>query len=101
MGLRHIRIDRHVEARWSPFDVAQHQVLHCIQADCSTRDCVAHRGSDLIGAEYTRPARLPSAAIILAIYDSWIRQSDSLGFHRGDNCIDAQEIGSDRLSERR
>jgi len=52
MGLRQIRIDRHVEARRSPFDTAQHQMLHGIEADCSTRDGVAHRGSDLIGAEY-------------------------------------------------
>src|SRR5262245_24604310 len=52
MGLRQIRVDRHVEARRSPFDAAQHQVLHCIEADCSARDGVAHRGSNLIGAEY-------------------------------------------------
>src|SRR5450432_3289113 len=52
MSLRQIRIDRHVEARRSPFDTTQHQVLHGIEADCSTRDGVAHRGSDLISAEY-------------------------------------------------
>ena len=52
MGTRQIRIDRHVEARRSPFDAAQHQVLHGIEADCSTRDGVAHRGRDLIGAEH-------------------------------------------------
>jgi hypothetical protein len=31
---------------------AQHQVLHGIEADCCTRDGVAHRGRDLIGAEH-------------------------------------------------
>ncbi len=40
---RQIGIDRHVEARWSPFDVAQHQVLHCVESDCSARDGVAPR----------------------------------------------------------
>jgi hypothetical protein len=52
MGSRQIRIDRHVEARRSSFDVAQHQVLHCIEADCSPRDRIAHRSGDLIGAEH-------------------------------------------------
>src|SRR5258706_6722820 len=62
MGLRQIRVDRHVEARWSPFDAAQHQVLHCIEADCSARDSVAHRGSNLIGAEYLSGAPGSTAA---------------------------------------
>jgi hypothetical protein len=35
---RQIRVDCHVEARRSPFDAAQHQVLHGIDADCSARD---------------------------------------------------------------
>src|SRR5271168_4154836 len=52
MSLRQIRIDRHVEAGRASFDAAQHQVLHGIEADCSTRDGVAHRGRDLIGAEH-------------------------------------------------
>ena len=52
MGLRQIRIDRHVEARRASFDAAQHQVLHGIEADCSTRDGVAYRASHLIGAEH-------------------------------------------------
>src|SRR5258706_11454040 len=54
-------------ARWSPFDAAQQQVLHCIEADCSARDSVAHRGSNLIGAEYLhqpqRPSRWPKASM--------------------------------------
>jgi hypothetical protein len=33
------------------FDAAQHQVLDGIEADCSTPDGVADRGSHLIGAE--------------------------------------------------
>ncbi|MGH6671459.1 MAG: hypothetical protein ACRECV_05720, partial [Xanthobacteraceae bacterium] len=43
---------RHVEARRASFDAAQHQVLHGIEADCSTPDGIAYRGSHLIGAEY-------------------------------------------------
>ena len=66
MSFRQIRIDRHVEARRSPFDAAQHQVLHCIEADCSARDGVAHRGSDLIGAEYLhQPQNLHELALAL------------------------------------
>ena len=45
------RIDRHVEARRSSFDSAQHQVLHGIKANGAARDGVAHRGSHLIGAD--------------------------------------------------
>ena len=45
MGPRQIRIDRHVEARRSTFDVAQHQVLYCLTTpyghrDVLVRDCV-------------------------------------------------------------
>src|SRR5271157_4514276 len=66
MGLRQIRIDCHVEAGWSPFDAAQHQVLHGIEADCSTRDGVAYRGRDLIGAEYLhQPQNLDELALAL------------------------------------
>jgi hypothetical protein len=66
MGPRQIRIDRHVEARWSPFDVAQHQVLHCIEADCSSRDRIAHRSGDLIGAEHLhQPQNLHELALTL------------------------------------
>ena len=66
MGLRQIRVDRHVEARRSPFDAAQHQVLHGIEADCSARNGVAHRGSDLIGAEYLhQPQNLHELALAL------------------------------------
>src|SRR5471030_264268 len=74
MGLRQIRIDRHVEARRSPFDAAQHQVLHCIEADGSARDGVAHRGSDLIGAEYLhQPQNLHELALALLTHP---------GFHK-------------------
>jgi hypothetical protein len=55
-GPGQIRIDRHVEARRSPYDVAQHEVLHCIEADCSSGDRIAHRGGDLIGAEHLQLA---------------------------------------------
>jgi len=66
MSLRQIRIDRHVEARRSPFDTAQHQVLHGIEADCSTRDCIAYRGGHLIGAEYLhQPQNLHELAFAL------------------------------------
>ena len=66
MGLRQIRIDRHVEARRAPFDAAQHQMLHGIEADCSTRDGVANRGSDLIGAEHLhQPQNLDELALAL------------------------------------
>src|SRR5664279_4485260 len=65
-SLWQIRIDCHVEARRSPFNAAQHQVLHCIEADCSTRDGVAHRGSNLIGAEYLhQPQNLHELALAL------------------------------------
>ena len=53
IGLWQIRIDCHVEARRSPFNAAQHQVLHCIEAGCSTRDGVAHPLSD--GCQTHRP----------------------------------------------
>ena len=66
MGLWQIRIDRHVEARRSPLDAAEHQVLHGIEADGSARDGVAHRGSDLIGAEYLhQPQNLDEFALAL------------------------------------
>src|SRR3954462_4882606 len=66
MGLRQIRIDRHVEARRSPFDAAQHQVLDGIEADRSPCDGVAHRGSNLIGAEYLhQPQNLDKLALAL------------------------------------
>ena len=69
MGLRQIRIDRHIEARRSPFDAAQHQVLHGIESDCSTCDGVANRGSNLIGAEYLhQPQNLHELALALLAY---------------------------------
>src|SRR5271168_961680 len=66
MGLRQIRVNRHVEAWRSPFDAAQHQMLHCIEADCSARNGVAHRGRDFIGAEYLhQPQNLYELALAL------------------------------------
>jgi len=48
---------------------AQQQVLHCIEADCSARDSVAHRGSNLIGAEYLhQPQNLHELALALLAY---------------------------------
>ena len=50
----------------SPFDAAQHQVLHGIEADCSTRDGVPYRGRDLIGAEHLhQPQNLDELALAL------------------------------------
>ena len=44
----------------------EHQVLHGIEADGSARDGVAHRGSDLIGAEYLhQPQNLDEFALAL------------------------------------
>jgi hypothetical protein len=69
-----IRIDRHVEARRSPFDAAERQVLHGVKADCSARDCVSHRGSDLIGAEHLhQPQNLHELALALLAHP---------GFHK-------------------
>src|SRR5271169_6337693 len=72
MGLRQIRIDRHVEAWRASFDAAQHQMLHGIEADCPTRDGVAYRGSDFIGAEYLRqPQNLDELALALFAHPSF------------------------------
>src|SRR6476660_7449002 len=76
MGLRQIRIDRHVEARRSPFDAAQHQVLDGIEADGSPRDGVAHRGSNLNGAEYLhQPQNLDELTLTLLTYPGFQKTS--------------------------
>ena len=55
-----------LKPRRSPFDAAQHQMLHGIKADCSTRDGVTHRGSDFIGVEYLhQPQNLDELALAL------------------------------------
>jgi len=72
MGLRQIRVDRHVEARRSPLDAAKHQVLYGIEADCSARDGVAYRGCDLIGAEYLhQPQNLHELAFALLTHSGF------------------------------
>src|ERR1700694_5885758 len=65
MSLRQIRIDRHVEAGRAPYDAAQHQVLHGIEADCSTRDGVAPQ---LLLAHHLKALKLPT----------FLRESDKL-----------------------
>src|SRR6476659_5852954 len=76
MGFRQIRLDRHVKARRSPFDAAQHQVLDGIEADGSPRDGVAHRGSNLIGAEYLhQPQNLDELTLALLTHPGFQKTS--------------------------
>jgi len=48
----------------SPFDVAQDQVLHGVEADCSARDGVARCGSDVVEREhFHQPQNLHELAL--------------------------------------
>ena len=66
MGPRQIRIDRHVEARRSTFDVAQHQVLYCLTTPARRSRRVSRRYHwCATGSTTTRRRRLTVTATCL------------------------------------
>ena len=73
MGSRQIGIDRHVEARRSPLDAAQDQMLHGVEADCpramASRTALAtsSRGNTSISLRTCTNSRLPSFPIRASI----------------------------------